>query len=147
MNRESGFTLLEILIVVMLVGILMTVLATTLIPRGQQAQVDLAGAQLRSLEQALELYRLDNGRYPSAEQGLDALVREPTTEPLPRRYSSGGYATARNLLDPWGSRLQYRVPGTHNPHSFDLWSFGPDGVEGGDGAGADIVNWDTGTVE
>lgn len=148
MDRSSaGFTLLEILIVVMLIGMLMAAVATQLFGRAQQAQVDLAGTQLHQLEQSLELYKIDNGRYPTNEQGLEALVREPQTEPRPRRYSPGGYVKARMLSDPWGMTYQYQVPGAHNERSFDLFSFGPDGVAGGEAENADIVNWDTGTYQ
>ena len=89
MRRNAGFTLIEIMIVVMIVGLLMTTIATQLIGRAQRAQVDLARTRMLQVEQALELYRLDNGRYPTTQQGLLALAEEPTSEPLPRRYSPG----------------------------------------------------------
>lgn len=144
-RSQAGFTLLEIMIVVMIVGLLMTVIATQLIGRAQTAQVDIAATQLRQIEQALELYKLDNGRYPTTDQGLDALVREPTSEPRPRRYNPGGYLSQKMLLDPWQAPYQYQAPGANNQRTFDLYSFGPDGVQGGEGENADIVNWDTGT--
>ena len=146
-RKQAGFTLIEIMIVVMIVGLLMTAIATQLIGRAQRAQVDLTHTQLRQVEQALELYKLDNGRYPTAEQGLIALVRQPPTGPPPRRYAPGGYVKFEVIKDPWGSPLLYQYPGTHNAASFDLFSFGPDGVEGGEGENADIVNWNTETFE
>ncbi len=143
-QRNSGFTLIEILVVVLIIGLLSAVLATNLFSRADDAKFQIARTQLRQLEQSLELYRLDNGRYPSAEQGLEALVREPTSEPLPRRYPAGGYVKRESISDPWGLVYQYRLPGSYNSHSFDLMSFGPDGIEGGDlgGAADDIGNWD-----
>jgi general secretion pathway protein G len=141
-RNSRGFTLIEILIVVGIIGLLATVLVTNLIGRAGQAKIDLAGTQIRQLEQALEMYKLDNGRYPTEEQGLAALVREPTSAPLPRRYSPGGYVKADSITDPWGMRYVYRRPGQHNTHSFDLYSVGPDGVEGGEGEAADITNWE-----
>ena len=142
-RRTQGFTLIEILIVVGIIGLLASVLITNLIGRAGQARVDLTSTQIRQLEQALEMYKLDNGRYPTEEQGLAALVREPSSAPIPRRYNPGGYLKADSITDPWGMRYQYKRPGVHNAHSFDLFSVGPDGVEGGEGESADITNWDT----
>ena len=90
-----------------------------------------------SLEQALQLYKLDNGFYPTTDQGLDALAHKTSSPPVPRAFTPGGYIKSDGLEDPWGQAFQYRIPGSNNPHSFDLWSLGPDGVEGGD----DIANW------
>ncbi len=143
---DAGFTLLEIMIVVMIIGLLMTAIATQLLGRAQQAQVELAATQMQQIVQSLELYRLDNGRYPTTEQGLAALVREPASEPAPRRWAPGGYAKRKLLMDPWGETYQYTRPGVHNARTFDLYSYGPDGLEGGEAADADIVNWDTETL-
>jgi len=142
-RNTEGFTLIEILIVVGIIGLLATVLVTNLIGRAGQAKIDLAGTQIRQLEQALEMYKLDNGRYPTEEQGLAALVRAPSSEPAPRRYNPGGYLKRDALTDPWGMEYDYKMPGANNTHSFDLSSVGPDGVQGGEGEGADIINWDT----
>ena len=141
-RRNEGFTLIEILVVVLIIGLLTAVLATNLFSRADDAKYQLAKTQLRQLEQSLELYRLDNGHYPSADQGLEALVREPSIEPRPRRYPAGGYVKRESISDPWGMTYQYRLPGSYNTHSFDLMSFGPDGLEGGEGSDADIGNWD-----
>jgi general secretion pathway protein G len=140
---QAGFTLIEILVVVLIIGLLAGVLATNLFSRAEGAKVTLAQTQVRQLEQALEMYRLDNGRYPSAEQGLVALVVEPSSEPRPRRYPPGGYVKRDTIIDPWGLEYEYRIPGTHNSHSYDLMSLGADGVEGGEGSNGDVVNWDT----
>jgi general secretion pathway protein G len=139
-RNSPGFTLIEILVVVLIIGLLASVLATNLIGRGQEAQIKLVATQIQKLEASLEMYKLDNGRYPTQEQGLDALVRQPSGDPQPKRWSP--YAKANQIKDPWGMPYQYRYPGEHNTHSFDLYSFGPDGTEGGDDEFADITNWD-----
>ncbi len=141
-RRTQGFTLIEILIVVGIIGLLASVLITNLIGRAGQAKVDLTSTQIRQLEQALEMYKLDNGRYPTEEQGLAALVRAPSSDPVPRRYNPGGYVKRDSITDPWGVRYEYKKPGTHNAHSFDLYSVGPDGTQGGEGGASGITNWD-----
>lgn len=143
-TREAGFTMLEILIVVTIIGALMALLANNFLDRQVDAKISIAQTQLRKLEQALELYRMDNGRYPTSDQGLEALVREPSSGPTPKRYPPGAYIPQNLVLDPWQQDFQYRYPGDHNQHAFDLFSFGPDGQEGGEAINADIVNWDVG---
>jgi general secretion pathway protein G len=140
--RRDGFTLLEIMVVVLIIGLLMTVLATNLFKRLGSAQADIARLQVTKLSQQLELYKLDNGTYPSADQGLEALVREPTGEPRPRRYPAGGYVASKDLEDPWHNPFKYDRPGKNNPQSFDLYSYGGDGQPGGEGENADIGNWE-----
>ena len=142
-SDEDGFTLIEILVVVAIIGLLMTYLATNLLGQAAGAKIDLARVQMEKLEQTLELYKLDNGRYPTSEQGLNALVSAPTSEPLPRRYPPKGYVKRADLEDPWGVKYQYVAPGSRNTFSFDLFSFGPDGIQGGEAENADIGNWDT----
>jgi len=107
MRQNEGFTLLEIMVVVLIIGLLMTVLATNVFKRLGGAQADIARLQVSKLSQQLELYKLDNGTYPTSEQGLDALVHEPTSEPRPRRYPEGGYVTGKDLIDPWQSPFKY----------------------------------------
>ncbi|MFQ5515638.1 MAG: type II secretion system major pseudopilin GspG [Myxococcota bacterium] len=145
-RKRAGFTLMEILVVVLIIGLLTTVLATNLLNRADEAKIQLAETQLRQLEQQLEMYKLDNGRYPTEEQGLEALVRAPSSEPQPRHYPRGGYVRPDALRDPWDQPYQYRQPGQHNTHSFDLFSFGPDGLEGGTGENADIANWEASSL-
>ncbi len=145
--RQAGFTMLEILIVVTIIGALMAIVANRFLSRQVDAKISLTATQLRQLEQALELYRLDNGRYPTTEQGLRALAREPSAGPTPKRYPPGAYVEARLLRDPWDGDFQYLLPGEHNAHAFDLYSYGPDGQEGGESLDADIVNWDTEAIE
>ncbi len=146
-RQPSGFTMLEILIVVTIIGALMAIVANRFLDRQVDAKISLAHTQMHQLEQALELYRLDNGRYPTTEQGLRALVREPSAEPTPRRYPPGAYLSAKLIRDPWEQKFQYALPGAHNAHAFDLYSFGPDGQEGGESLDADIVNWDTEAID
>jgi general secretion pathway protein G len=146
-HSEDGFTLLEILIVVSIIVALMALLASNFGAAKNEADIKIAAMQLKRVEQALEFYRLDAGRYPSTEQGLEALVRAPAIEPIPDRYRRGGYLKSDQLDDPWKNPLHYENPGQNNTYAFDLASWGPDGVEGGEGDNADIVNWDTGTVD
>lgn len=146
-SQNEGFTLLEILIVVTIIGLLMAVIGNQLFARRGQAVHDLARVQVRSIEQALAAYELDNGRYPTSQQGLMALVREPNTEPRPRRYQPGGYVTKDKIMDPWGSEFRYDIPGANNSHSFDLYTYAADAVQGGEGVNSDIGNWYTGDDE
>ena len=138
-RRTRGFTLIEIMAVVVIMGMLMTVLAVGVNGRIQVARKASTQAQISRIEQALDFYQLDNARYPTADQGLSALAEKPTSPPVPKNFTPGGYIKAEQLVDIWGSPFQYRIPGTQNPHAFDLWSLGPDGQEGND----DITNWST----
>lgn len=135
---DDGFTLMEMLVVVLLIGMLMTLVGTRLFSRLDEAKNTIAESKLLKLAQQLELYKLDNGRYPTSGQGLMALVVESAEEPLPRRYPQAGYARRADLLDPWGTPYEYEQPGMHNTYSFDLYSLGSDGTTGED----DITNWE-----
>ncbi len=141
---SEGFTLLEILIVVTIIGVLMSVLASRFLGRVGDAKVQLAAVQIDKLAGTIDMYRLDNGSYPTTDQGLDALVSPPTSGPPPRRYQPGGYAKPKDLLDPWNGPLTYQAPGQVNTSGFDLCSLGPDGQPGGEGPNADICNYTTG---
>lgn len=136
---RQGFTLIEIMAVVVIMGMLMATLAVGINSQLNNARLKNTQAQILRIEQALEYYQLDNARYPTSDQGLDALINKPTSPPEPRGYNPAGYIKPDALKDPWGMEFQYRVPGEHNPHGVDIWSYGPDGQEGGD----DIVNWST----
>jgi len=141
-TRHAGFTLIEIMAVVLIIGLLSTLVGVAIFNQVDKAKVTAAQTQIRQLENALETYRMDNSRYPSTEQGLEALVREPTGDPVPRNYQPGGYLRGGSVpLDPWSEPYQYRAPGDHNPHSFDLWSLGADNSPGGDGIDTDLGNW------
>jgi len=137
--RRAGFTLIEIMAVVMIMGLLMGMLAYGVNTQVQNARISAAKGQIVRIEQALEFYQLDNARYPTVDQGLQSLVTRPTAPPEPRSYNPAGYIKSEALKDPWGQEFLYMIPGEHNPHSVDIWSLGPDGLEGTD----DIANWET----
>ena len=133
-----GFTLLEVMVVVVILGILAALVVPNIIGRPDEARVIAAKQDIASLMQALKLYRLDNQRYPSTEQGLQALVVKPTTEPVPDNWKAGGYVE-RLPKDPWGHPYQYLNPGVHG--EIDVFSYGGDRAPGGDGNNADIGSW------
>ncbi|ROL74575.1 type II secretion system major pseudopilin GspG [Pseudomonas vranovensis] len=136
--RQRGFTLMEIMVVIFIIGLLIAVVAPSVLGSQDKAMKQKVMADLSTLEQALDMYRLDNLRFPSAEQGLAALVSKPTAEPLPRAWRADGYIR-RLPQDPWGTAYQYRTPGQHG--RIDIYSLGADGVEGGEGIDADLGNW------
>ena len=144
-RRKQGFSLIEIMAVVVIIGMLIALVGVNVRGQMDRAKVDTARAQIDRLEGALEFYRMDNSLYPTTEQGLNALINRPSSPPEPRRYQTDGYLQKRSLPnDPWGQPYQYRSPGEHNPRSFDLWSYGSDGSPGGSDDAADIGNWDDG---
>jgi general secretion pathway protein G len=141
-EKEAGFTLIEIMAVVIIIGLLTTIVGAAIFQQVDKGRVTTTRAQINSLEGVLELYRMDNGRFPTTEQGLEALVTAPTSEPAPRNYPAGGYLKGGRVpTDPWNAPYLYEAPGQHNPHSFDLWSEGADNAPGGDGVDGDIGNW------
>ncbi len=135
-----GFTLIEVLIVVVILGILAALIVPRVMDRPDQARVVAAKADIQAILNALKLYRLDNGTYPSQQQGLQALVKRPDTGDIPRNWKPGGYLE-RMPKDPWGTDYQYLNPGIHG--EVDVFSFGADRQPGGDGYSADIGSWDT----
>ena len=137
MRRRSGFTLIEIMVVVVILGLLAALVVPRIGPQVAEAQRTTAATQIRSLEDALEMYRMHNGFYPSTQQGLEALVTAPTTSPVPKRYADGGYLK-KVPDDPWGNPYVYRCSGS----KITITSYGPDGEEGGEGINADITNED-----
>jgi general secretion pathway protein G len=140
---SEGFTLIEILIVVTILGILASLVAVKLMDRPGEARATKARLDIQTLENALKLYKLDNGAYPSSEQGLRALVEKPAVGRIPRNYREGGYLEKGELpKDPWERDYYYLSPGNHNK-DFDLWSYGADGEEGGTGEDQDVTNWTT----
>ncbi len=132
-RRARGFTLIEILVVVVIIGILGAVIVPNLLGRPDQARVTAAQSDLRNLGNALDIYRLDNFQYPSSEQGLEALVTRPSGFPEPKNYNPEGYIKSLPT-DPWGSPYVYE----RTPSGFALFSLGADGAEGGEGLNADI---------
>jgi general secretion pathway protein G len=137
-SRSGGFTLLEIMIVVVILGVLAALVVPKVMSRPDEARQVAAKQDIASLMQALKLYRLDNFRYPATEQGLDALVNKPSTEPIPPNWKGGGYLD-RLPKDPWGSPYQYLSPGVHG--EIDVFSYGSDRESGGEAEGADIGSW------
>jgi general secretion pathway protein G len=137
-SMANGFTLIEIMVVVVILGILAAVVVPRLMDRPDAARVIRAKSDVRAIESALNMYRLDNFHYPSTQQGLEALVRRPTGEPQPRNWTSGGYLPAVPR-DPWGNPYQYLNPGVRG--QIDVWSFGADGQPDGEGTNADIGIW------
>ena len=141
-KRRTGFTLIEIMAVVLIIGLLSGIVGLAVFQQVDKGRAVAAQAQISNLEGVLELYRMDNARFPTSEQGLEALVSRPTGTPEPRSYPAGGYLKGGRVpLDPWGEPYLYESPGQHNQHAFDLWSYGADATAGGEGVDADIGNW------
>ena len=140
-RRAGGFTLIEIMVVVVIIGLLAAVIVPTVISKVDDARVAKAKQDIQSMETALTMFRLDNSRYPTTEQGLQSLVTQPT-DPSIKHWKPGGYIT-RVSKDPWGNDYQYVFPGTHGK-AYDLFSYGADGEPGGEGINADIGNWNIG---
>jgi len=137
-RAEAGFTLVEVMVVIVIIGLLATVVMINVLPSQDRAMKEKARADVAVLEQAVETFRLENLSFPTTEQGLQALVAAPQGLARPDRYREGGYVR-RLPQDPWGNPYQYRYPGEHG--RFDVWSYGADGQKGGEGDDADIGNW------
>lgn len=136
-GRQRGFTLIEIMVVVVILGILAAFVVPNLMDKPEQAKMTKAKADIASIEAALDLYRLDMGRYPSTDGGLEALTEKPSDAPS---WKEGGYLK-KLPNDPWGQPYNYLNPGIHG--TVDIFSYGADGADGGDGSNADIGNWMT----
>lgn len=134
LKNQQGFTLIEIMVVVVILGILAAAVVPKIMSRPEQARIEKTKHDITALESALSIYKLDNFQYPSTDQGLEALVTKPGGSPQPRNYKNGGYIKKLNK-DPWGKEYLYLIPGTHG--EFDLYSLGPDGQPSDD----DIGNW------
>ena len=136
-KKNRGFTLIEIMVVIVILGILASLVVPKIMSRPDDARLIAARQDISSLTQALKLYRLDNQNYPTTEQGLAALVQKPTSPPIPNNWKSGGYVD-RLPKDPWGNDFQYLSPGLKG--EIDVFSLGADGAPGGEGNNADIYN-------
>ena len=142
--NNKGFTLMELLVVVIILGILATYVGVKLVREPERARINQTKIQIQALEQALKMYQMDNGDYPSTEQGLKALVEKPSTGSIPRSWKEGGYLEKNRVpKDPWDNEYVFMNPGLHNPNGVDVFSYGPDGQPGGDGDNADIGNWES----
>ena len=137
-RRLTGFTLLEVMVVVVILAILGALIVPRIVGRPDEARLIAARQDIATLMQALKLYRLDNQRYPTTEQGLQALTTRPATQPLAPNWKAGGYVE-RLPKDPWGNPYQYLNPGLRG--EIDVFSFGADGAPGGEGNDADVGSW------
>ena len=138
-NRQSGFTLIEIMVVIVIIGILASVVVPRVMDNPDKARTAKAKHDIQALESALDIYRLDNFTYPTTDQGLEALVTKPSGSPEPKNWKNGGYIK-KLRKDPWGNDYLYLHPGQHG--EMDIYSLGADGAPGGDGVFTDIGSWD-----
>ncbi|MDN4037963.1 type II secretion system major pseudopilin GspG [Massilia sp. YIM B02443] len=138
-KRSRGFTLVEIMVVVVIIGILGALVVPKLLGRTGESRVTAARVDIATMMQALKLYKLDNQRYPTTEQGLNALITKPTAGPAANGWKAGGYIE-KLPKDPWGAPYQYLSPGIHG--EVDVFSFGADGQAGGTGEDADVGSWE-----
>jgi len=139
MQKNQGFTMIELVVVIAILGILAALVVPQVMSRPDQAKVTVAKGDIKAVAAALDMYKLDNFAYPSTQQGLEALVKKPSGNPQPKNWNRDGYLK-RLPKDPWGNDYQYLSPGTQG--QFDLYSFGADGKPGGSDLNADIGNWD-----
>ncbi len=139
-NKSKGFTLIEIITVIAIIAILAAVVAPRFVGRTEDARIAAAKADIAAIETALDAYEADNGNYPTSEQGFDALLNITNIPPVPTNWK-GPYLKKRVPKDPWGNPYVYVYPGTNNTTSYDIYSLGRDGKEGGTGPDADITNW------
>ena len=137
-RAQGGFSLVEILVVLVIMGLLVSIVAPTVLNQADDARIQKAQADFKAIETALKIYRLDNFAYPSTEQGLEALVTPSDLDPRPRNFKQGGYL-GEVPLDPWGRPYLYLSPGDNG--EVDIYSLGADGLSGGEGQNADIGNW------
>jgi len=140
-NKQAGFTLIELMVVIIILGVLAGLIIPRVMGRPDEARQAKAKIQIESMESALKLYKLDNGNYPTTEQGLKALVEPPAAGNLPKNWRQGGYLEKGKVpKDPWGNDFVYVSPGSHG--DFDLICLGKDGEAGGEGVDKDINNWE-----
>ena len=140
-KTNHGFTLIELMVVIVILGILVSFIAPRLMGRPDEAKQVKARVQIESLETAIKLYKLDNGIYPTTEQGLQALIEQPQTGTLPRKWRKGGYLEKGKVpKDPWGNEFIYLSPGAHG--DYDIIAYGADGVPGGEEFDKDINSWE-----
>lgn len=140
LRSTGGFTLIEIMVVIVILALLAALVGPKIMGRSDDARIADAKVQIRNLETALKLYKLDNAVYPTTEQGLAALVTKPTSGVIPKNYKSEGYLESKKVpQDPWGNEFVFISPGANG--DYDLCSLGADGVKGGEGKASDLCNW------
>ncbi|MDE2461667.1 MAG: type II secretion system major pseudopilin GspG [Gammaproteobacteria bacterium] len=136
-QQLSGFTLIEVMVVVVILGILASIIVPKIMDKPDEARIVKAKQDIRAIQSALEMYKLDNFVYPTTDQGLQALVTKPTTDPVPAHWKQ---YLDRLPVDPWDNPYQYLNPGVHGP--IDIWTYGPKGSSGGSNSGAGVIgNW------
>jgi general secretion pathway protein G len=138
LRDRSGFTLIEIMVVIVILGLLAALVVPKLIGRTEEAKKTQARIQIKNIEQALMLFKLDNGFFPTTDQGIEALIKIPGAGRIPKNYRKDGYMD-RLPKDPWGNPYVYLSPGSHG--EYDISSYGADGAAGGEGEDADIDSW------
>ncbi|MDD5434106.1 MAG: type II secretion system major pseudopilin GspG [Nitrospira sp.] len=138
MKKEDGFTLIEIMVVLIIIGLLAGIVVPRLMGRTEEAKHTKTIVQIKNLQSALDLYKLDNGYYPTTDQGLQSLTEKPAIGEIPKKWKEGGYMD-KVPKDAWGNNYVYISPGVHG--DYDLYSYGADGEEGGEGKNADIQSW------
>jgi general secretion pathway protein G len=139
-HRQQGFSLIEIMVVLVIIGLLASIVAPNVLQRAEQARAQKVEADFKAIETTLKVYKLDNYNFPTTEQGLQALVEKPSSEPIPRNWKKGGYLEELPL-DPWGRPYLYLSPAEFGKGGFDIYSYGADGVTGGEDEDADHGNW------
>jgi len=137
-RSNKGFTLIEIMVVLIIIGLLAGIVVPRLMGRTEEAKRTKTAVQIKNLQSALDLYKLDSGNYPTTDQGLQALIEKPAIGEIPRNWKEGGYMD-KIPKDAWGNNYVYISPGVHG--DFDLYSYGADGEEGGEGKNTDIQSW------
>jgi len=139
-HYARGFTLIELMVVIAILALLGGIVAPRVINKLKEAKPQKAAIDINQIGLALDMYAADNGDYPTSEQGLQALIRKPTSPPEPMNWN-GPYVKPTNFLDPWGVQYIYEYPSTHEGYDYDLYSYGADGQEGGEDEAADITSW------
>lgn len=142
-SMQQGFSLIEIMVVLVIIGLLVSIVAPNVLDRADDARVQKVHADFSTIATVLKLYRLDNYNYPSSEQGLEALVEKPSVDPIPSSWKKGGYLDDLPR-DPWGRPYLYLSPAEFGDGDFDIYTLGADGVSGGEDQNADIGNWQKG---
>lgn len=139
---QSGFTLIEIMVVLVILGLLASLLGPQILGRVDDARITKAKNDIGAIETALKMYKLDTGVYPTTEQGLNALIEMPETDPVPTGWKTGGYIEATSIKDPWNNDYIYRSPTDNEDRDYEIISLGADGKEGGEDENADIKNYE-----